>query len=59
MAPDANVIVYQAPNTDSGFADAFFQAASADQADSVSASWGESETAVQAGVASGEETPGL
>jgi hypothetical protein len=28
LAPDAKVIVYQAPNTDSGFADAFFDAAS-------------------------------
>jgi kumamolisin len=28
LAPDANVIVYQAPNTDYGFADAFFGAAS-------------------------------
>jgi kumamolisin len=57
LAPDANVIVYQAPNTDSGFADAFFSAASANVADTVSASWGESETAVAAGVASGTETP--
>ena len=28
IAPNANVIVYQAPNTDNGFADAFFDAAS-------------------------------
>jgi kumamolisin len=57
VAPDANVIVYQAPNTDPGFADAFFQAASDNLADSVSSSWGESETIVAAAVASGEETP--
>jgi subtilase family serine protease len=57
LAPDANVIVYQAPNTDSGFADAFFTAASSNVASSVSASWGESETIVAAAVASGEETP--
>jgi len=57
VAPDANVIVYQAPNTDSGFADAFFDAASDNLADSVSSSWGESETIVAAAVASGEETP--
>ena len=44
LAPDANVIVYQAPNTDVGFADAFFKAASQNIADSVSSSWGESET---------------
>jgi subtilase family serine protease len=57
VAPGANVIVYQAPNTDSGFADAFFSAASDNVASSVSASWGESETYVQAAVASGVETP--
>jgi subtilase family serine protease len=57
LAPDANVIVYQAPNTDYGFADAFFQAASQNIASSVSASWGESETYLQAAVAAGEETP--
>jgi kumamolisin len=56
IAPSANVIIYQAPNTDSGFADAFFEAASQNTADSVSASWGESETYLQSGVASGEET---
>lgn len=57
LAPDANVIVYQAPNTDSGFADAFFDAASDNLADSVSSSWGESETYVASLVASGTETP--
>jgi kumamolisin len=57
VAPDANVIVYQAPNTDAGFADAFFDAASDNLAGSVSSSWGESETVVAAAVASGEETP--
>jgi kumamolisin len=58
LAPGANVIVYQAPNTDYGFADAFFQAASQNIASSVSASWLESETYLQAGIASGTETPG-
>ncbi|MGO9207155.1 MAG: protease pro-enzyme activation domain-containing protein, partial [Candidatus Limnocylindrales bacterium] len=57
LAPDANVIVYQAPNTDVGFADAFFKAASQNIASSVSSSWGESETYLQAAVAAGEETP--
>jgi len=57
LAPNANVIVYQAPNTDSGFADAFFAAASQNIASTVSASWGESETYVQALVAAGLETP--
>jgi kumamolisin len=57
LAPGANVVVYQAPNTDPGFADAFFTAASDDVAGSVSASWGESETYVTAAVAGGMETP--
>jgi kumamolisin len=57
LAPDANIVVYQAPNTDFGFVDGFFTAASQNVADSVSASWGESETAIQAAVASGEEDP--
>jgi kumamolisin len=57
VAPGANVIVYQAPNTDPGFIDGFFAAASQNVADTVSSSWGESETVVDAGVAAGEETP--
>jgi subtilase family serine protease len=56
LAPGANVIVYQAPNTDPGFIDAFFAAASQNTADTVSASWGESETFVDAAVAAGQET---
>ena len=56
LAPDANIIVYQAPNTDFGFVDGFFAAASQNIADSVSASWGESETQIQASVASGMES---
>jgi kumamolisin len=57
VAPGANVIVYQAPNTDYGFADAFFTAASQNTASSVSTSWGESETALQSSIVSGEEAP--
>ena len=58
LAPGANVIVYQAPNTDFGFADAFFDAASQNVASTVSSSWGESETYLQASVAQGVESPG-
>ena len=58
LAPGANVIDYQAPNTDTGFADAFFTAASQDLASGVSASWGESETIVTAAIRSGTETQG-
>ena len=56
IAPGANVIVYQAPNTDPGFADAFFTAASQDTAGSLSTSWGEPETYLEEAVAAGEET---
>lgn len=56
IAPGANVVVYEAPNTDPGFADAFFTAASQNQAESVSASWGESETVIAAATAEGAET---
>jgi len=58
IAPQANVTVYQAPNTDPGFLDAFFQAASDNQADSVSASWGEAETVIKYFVDNGLESPG-
>jgi kumamolisin len=56
LAPGANVNVYQAPNTDPGFADAFFTAASQNIADTVSTSWGESETVIAAAILSGQET---
>src|ERR1700683_1436022 len=42
LAPGANVISYQAPNTDYGFSDGFFTAASQNVAGTVSTSWGES-----------------
>ena len=57
MAPKANIIVYQAPNTDYGFVDAFFNAISANQVGSLSASWGLSESAVNYLISSGQETP--
>jgi kumamolisin len=55
VAPGANVIVYQAPNSDYGFADAFFSAASQNVASSVSTSWGESETALENSILAGQE----
>jgi kumamolisin len=55
LAHGANVIVYQAPNTDYGFADAFFTAASQNVASSVSTSWGESETILEATILAGQE----
>lgn len=57
IAPDAKVVVYQAPNGDPGYTDAFYTAASQNTADSVSASWGSSETVVQAAINSGVEDP--
>jgi subtilase family serine protease len=58
IAPQANIEVYQAPNTDYGFVDAFFAAASANTASSLSASWGESETFFQESVNSYTESSG-
>ncbi len=58
LAPGANVIDYQAPNTDYGFVDAFFTAATQNIASGVSASWGLSETALQDEVLTGEESAG-
>jgi subtilase family serine protease len=58
LAPQANIIVYQSPNTDPGFLDDFFQAASDNRADSVSTSWGEAETVIKWAVANGLESPG-
>jgi subtilase family serine protease len=57
IAPGAKVVVYQAPTTDPGFLDAFYDAASQNVADTVSTSWGEAETVIDTAVASGAETP--
>ena len=59
IAPAAHVIVYQAPNSDTGTEDAFLTAASANKADSVSMSWGESETYIRAITALGQESTQL
>jgi len=57
VAPGANVIVYQAPNSDPGFIDAFFSAASQNVADTLSTSWGEAEDVITIESAQGTETP--
>jgi subtilase family serine protease len=57
LAPGAKVVVYQAPNTDPGFLDAFYDAASQNVAGTVSTSWGEAETVIDTAVQSGAETP--
>jgi len=41
LAPGAKIIVYQAPNTDQGFLDAFARAIHDNNADAISTSWGE------------------
>jgi kumamolisin len=56
VAPDANIVVYQAPNTDYGSADAWYGAASQDVAASVSTSWGESEILNEGIAGNGTET---
>jgi kumamolisin len=43
LAPDANIVVYDAPNTDSGFLDVFYKAVSDNIVDSLSVSWGQPE----------------
>ncbi len=40
IAPKAKIIVYQAPNTSQGFVDVFAAAIDANQAESISTSWG-------------------
>jgi kumamolisin len=44
-APDATIDVYEAPNTDAGFADAWYDAVSQNTSVSLSTGWGYSETA--------------
>lgn len=43
LAPQADIIVYDAPNAGSGFIDAFARAVSDNKADSISTSWGSPE----------------
>jgi kumamolisin len=55
LAPQASIVVYQAPNSDAGNIDAYAAAASQDVAGTVSTSWGESETLMAAGDVAGTE----
>jgi kumamolisin len=41
IAPGADITVYQAPNTNQGFLDAFVRAVESNRAESISTSWGE------------------
>jgi subtilase family serine protease len=49
LAPDANIIVYQAPNNSTGAVDEYSAIVSQDQADVVSSSWGVCEAALLTG----------
>ncbi len=44
LAPGANVVVYDAPNTDNGFQDVFYRAVSDNTVDTLSVSWGQAES---------------
>jgi kumamolisin len=55
VAPQASIVVYEAPNSDVGTIDAYATAASQNVAGTVSTSWGESETVLAAGDAGGTE----
>jgi hypothetical protein len=49
LAPDAHILVYEAPNTTFGALDEYATMVSEDQANIVSTSWGECEQALQVG----------
>jgi kumamolisin len=46
LAPDANINVYVAPNSDTGFVDGFAKAINDNVAQQISVSWGQSETLI-------------
>jgi subtilase family serine protease len=50
LAPRAKIVVYDAPNTDAGFIDLFYKAASDNVVDSLSVSWGGAEEYYNAAV---------
>ncbi|HEX3616645.1 MAG TPA: protease pro-enzyme activation domain-containing protein [Solirubrobacteraceae bacterium] len=58
VAPGANIIVYEAPNSDAGAIDALFTVATQNLAGSVSQSWGEAETVIESEQAEGAEASG-
>ncbi len=59
VAPDANIVVYQAPNSDFGNEDAYAAVASQNRVQTVSCSWGESETYLEVTAAAGTESSTL
>jgi kumamolisin len=59
LAPQANIVVYQAPNSDFGTIDAYAMAASQNKAGTISCSWGSSETILSVLDAQGKESSTL
>jgi kumamolisin len=57
LAPAAKIIVYDAPNTDAGFIDLFYKAASDNLVDSLSVSWGLAEPYYYEAVSGTDRTP--
>jgi kumamolisin len=57
LAPAAQIIVYDAPNTNQGFIDLFYRAASDNLVGSLSVSWGEAELYYYAAVSGTDMTP--
>jgi kumamolisin len=57
LAPRADIRVYEAPNTDTGFLDAFAAAINENVAQQISVSWGLSEPAIQYLISQNAETP--
>jgi kumamolisin len=58
LAPGANIIVYDAPNTNAAFIDLFYKAASDNLVDSLSTSWGQSEVYYYAALNNGVDLTG-
>ena len=58
LAPGANIIVYDAPNTNAAFIDLFYKAASDNLVDSLSTSWGQSEVYYFAALNNGVDETG-
>jgi kumamolisin len=59
LAPGAKMIVYDAPNSDAGFVDLFYKAASDNLVDSLSVSWGSAEEFYFEQVVGEDRTPQL
>jgi kumamolisin len=57
LAPQADMKAYLAPNSDTGFVDGFAKAINDNKVQSLSVSWGLSETILQIGVQENWETP--